>query len=281
MLLSEYLDSVKNKRIAVIGIGVSNTGLIELLLKNGCSVLCCDKKERSAMEDTAARLEAMGAKLSLGADYLKNIEADIIFKTPGIRPDIPDFEAARNAGALITSEMEEFCEVCPCRIIAVTGSDGKTTTTTIISELLKAAGKTVHTGGNIGKPLFVEAGDMRPEDYAVLELSSFQLMTMKKSADIAVVTNVTPNHLDYHTGMEEYTQAKKNVFLHQGPEGLLVVNADNDVTAAFEAEAPGRCRAFSRRRRVENGFFADNESVFRAQDGKAEKLLDFGEIKLP
>ena len=281
MLLSEYLDSVKTKKIAVIGIGVSNTGLIEMLLKNGCEVLCCDKKERSAMEDTAAKLEAMGAKLSLGADYLKNIEADIIFKTPGIRPDIPELEAARKAGALITSEMEEFFEVCPCRIIAVTGSDGKTTTTTIISELLKAAGKTVHTGGNIGKPLFVEAGDMKPDDYAVLELSSFQLMTMRRSADIAVVTNVTPNHLDYHTGMDEYTQAKKNVFLHQGPEGLLVVNADNEVTASFESEAPGRCRAFSRRKRVENGFFAENESVFRAQDGKIEKLLDFSDIKLP
>jgi len=281
MTLSEYLDSIKTKKIAVIGIGVSNTGLIELLLKNGCSVVCCDKKERSAMAETAEMLEKMGAELKLGKDYLKDINADIIFKTPGIRPDIPELESARKAGAVITSEMEAFFEVCPCRIIAVTGSDGKTTTTTIISELLKAAGKTVHTGGNIGKPLFIEAGDMKPGDYAVLELSSFQLMTMRKSADIAVVTNVTPNHLDYHRGMEEYTQAKKNVFLYQGADGMLVVNADNAVTAGFEAEAPGKCRTFSRQKRVENGFFAENESVFLARDGKAEKLLDFADIKLP
>ena len=172
MEFEEYLQSLQKKTVAVIGIGVSNQPLIELLVRHGIRVTACDRKERSALGDWADRLEGMGARLQLGPDYLRDLTEDVIFRTPGMRPDLPELAAAVARGSRLTSEMEAFFEVCPCRKIAVTGSDGKTTTTTIIAELLKRAGKTVHLGGNIGHPLLAETGSMRPEDLAVLELSS-------------------------------------------------------------------------------------------------------------
>ena len=184
MTLAEYLNSIQGKRIAVIGIGVSNRPLIELLARAGIAVTACDKKTREALGDEAGRLESLGVTLQLGPDYLKGLDQDIIFRTPGLRPDVPELLAAAQNGSEITSEMEVFFQVCPCPIFAVTGSDGKTTTTTIISEFMKLAGKKVYVGGNIGHPLLAEAGEMRKEDVAVLELSSFQLLTMTKRVRI-------------------------------------------------------------------------------------------------
>ena len=162
MTFPEYLDSIHSKTVAVIGIGVSNRPLIEALAKSGIRVTACDKKDRGALGEYGTHLEALGVQLQLGPDYLKNLRQDIIFRTPGLRPDVPELLEARAHGSQITSEMEVFFQVCPCPIIAVTGSDGKTTTTTIIAELLRHAGKTVHLGGNIGHPLLTEAGGMKP-----------------------------------------------------------------------------------------------------------------------
>ncbi|MCI9118331.1 MAG: UDP-N-acetylmuramoyl-L-alanine--D-glutamate ligase, partial [Flavonifractor sp.] len=188
--IQAYLSGLKGKRVAVIGIGISNTPLIRLLLGAGISVTACDKRSREAFSGLAEELEGLGAQLRLGEDYLEGLDQDVIFRTPGMRPDVPQLAKAVRQGSTLTSEMEVFFQVCPCPIIAVTGSDGKTTTTTIIAELLKAAGRRVHVGGNIGNPLLPEAEDIQPEDIAVLELSSFQLMTMKQSPPIAVVTNL-------------------------------------------------------------------------------------------
>ncbi len=279
--MTEYLKGLNGKRIAVIGIGVSNTPLIKILLKNGCKVTACDKTSREKFGKLADELERLGAELKLGEAYLQNLDQDIIFKTPGIRPDLPEFIAAAGRGAVITSEMEAFFEVCPCKIIAVTGSDGKTTTTTIISELLKAAGKKVYLGGNIGTPLFSLAGEMEPEDYAVLELSSFQLMTMKKSPQIAVITNISPNHLDYHKSMEEYTFSKKNIFLHQNAEDTLVLNADNEIAGSFEKSAPGKVLMFSTKRKFDNGYYYNGRSIVFAENGVERIVINGEEIKLP
>ena len=164
MTFSEYLNSLKNKTVAVIGIGVSNRPLIEALLKAGISVVACDRKDRAGLGAYAQQLEAMGARLQLGENYLQDLYQDVIFRTPGMRPDVPALLTAAEKGSVITSEMEIFFEVCPCPIIAVTGSDGKTTTTTIIAELLRHAGQTVHLGGNIGHPLLVEADTMKPAE---------------------------------------------------------------------------------------------------------------------
>ena len=271
--LNEYLDCLKGKRIAVLGLGVSNQPLVRLLLSHGLDVTACDK---TASPEKLA-LGTLGAKLRLGEDYLEDRDADIIFRTPGMRPDLPQLEKAIANGAVLTSEMEAFFEVCPCRIIAVTGSDGKTTTTTLISELLKAAGKKVWVGGNIGTPLLDRAAEMTEEDIAVLELSSFQLMTMQHSPEIAVVTNLAPNHLDMHKDMAEYVDAKKNLFLHQNGKCKLVLNADNDITRSFAPEAKGSVQFFSRKEQQPDGLWADEQAIYRDE----QPLLLRDEILIP
>lgn len=277
MTVSEYLTSLKHKRVAVIGIGVSNTPLIRMLLRAGVDVTACDKNGRAELGGVAEELESLGAHLQLGADYMEGLDQDVIFRTPGLRPDVPALEAARAHGAEITSEMEVFFRVCPCKIIAVTGSDGKTTTTTIISELLKAAGYNVYVGGNIGKPLLPDAAGMEPGDVAVLELSSFQLMTMTQSPDIAVVTNVTPNHLDVHKSMSEYIAAKENVFRYQSENGLAVFNLDNDITRAFAETAVGKTVCFSRREELPNGVYVKEDAIWSGD----RKVLPLEDILIP
>ena len=281
MTLRDYIESLRHKTVAVIGSGVSNTPLLELLLVEGIRVTACDKRSREQMGEQAEHLEQLGCELHLGADYLKDLDADVIFRTPGLRPDVPEIAACVDRGAVLTSEMEVFFEVCPCPIIAVTGSDGKTTTTTIIAELLKAAGRRVWVGGNIGHPLLCEADGMLATDYAVLELSSFQLMTMKHSPHIAVVTNLAPNHLDVHRDMAEYVAAKENIFRHQSGEDVAVFNADNDITAEQSRRAPGRARLFSRQDEVADGVFLRGEDIVCRSGGHERVVMTTGDIKIP
>lgn len=241
----EYFAFLRGKRVAVVGLGVSNQPLVRLLLENGCQVTGCDRTPEQSADAAVLELRKLGCTLHLGADYLENIDADVVFRTPGLHPGHPALQALRERGAEITSEMEAFFEVCPCPIIAVTGSDGKTTTTTLIAEMLKAAGKKVWLGGNIGTPLLSSVTQMRETDHAVVELSSFQLMDMRRSPHVAVVTNLAPNHLDVHKDMEEYVQAKKNIFAFQNENDILIVNADNAITAGFTGN--GKTLHFSRR----------------------------------
>ncbi len=283
----EYLSSLRNKTVAVIGIGVSNRPLIELLLSRGVAVTACDKKDRATLGAPAEELVGKGCRLRLGPDYLKDLTEDVIFRTPGMRPDLPELNAAVERGSTLTSEMEVFFEVCPCPILAVTGSDGKTTTTTIIAELLRAAGKTVHLGGNIGHPLLSETGGMRAGDIAVLELSSFQLMTMTRSPHIAVVTNLAPNHLDVHKDYAEYISAKENIFTHQFASDIAVFNADNEVTRSFVGRQRGALRTFSRRETVERGAYlapddaGEGQAIWMSNENGRRQVLPLAEIKLP
>ena len=281
MKLKEYLDSLRGKTVAVIGIGVSNQPLIDVLLSHGIEVTACDRKSREELGVLGDTLTSKGAKLRLGADYLQNLREDIIFRTPGMRPDLPELQAAIANGSRLTSEMEIFFEICPCPIIAVTGSDGKTTTTTIIAELLRRAGKTVHLGGNIGHPLLAEAGDIHPEDIAVLELSSFQLMTMTRSPHIAVITNLAPNHLDVHRNFAEYIAAKENIFTPQMTKDIAVINADNTITAEEACRALGRTRLFSRKQEVKDGVFLRGEAIIARSRGQERQIMTTNHIKLP
>ncbi len=269
MTIDQKLEQIKNKRIAVLGLGVSNRPLVKMLLAAGCNVTGCDRVAREKADAEVLELEALGCTLSLGDSYLDNVEADILFRTPGMHPGHPAIEALRNRGAMVTSEMEVFFEVCPCRIIAVTGSDGKTTTTTLISEMLKAEGYKVWLGGNIGTPLLPLVREMRETDMAVVELSSFQLMDMTRSPSRALVTNLAPNHLDVHKDMEEYVDAKKNIFRFQNENSLLVLNADNDITFTFTGN--GRTVFFSRQGQgyvdVRNGIICrGGEEVLNTSD---------------
>ena len=269
-----YFNSLQGKKIAVLGLGVSNRPLVRLLLEFGCDVTGCDKTPREKLDEEVLLLEREGCRLRVGEGYLDGVEADVVFRTPGMHPGNPAIEALRRRGAEITSEMEVFFELAPCFIVAVTGSDGKTTTTTLIAEMLKAEGKTVWLGGNIGTPLLPLCREMKPEDYAVVELSSFQLMDMKRSPQRAVVTNLAPNHLDVHRDMEEYVQAKKNIFRFQNPGDLLVLNADNEITASFTGR--GETHFFSRKDRT-NCVWEENGVIYR----RGEKVLASEEILIP
>lgn len=281
MTLHEYIEDMRGKRIAIIGIGVSNTPLLELLLAEGIRVTACDKRSREQMGEQAEHLEQLGCELHLGADYLKDLEADVIFRTPGLRPDVPEISACVQKGAVLTSEMEVFFRICPCPIIAVTGSDGKTTTTTIIAELLKKAGKRVWVGGNIGHPLLCDAEKMKRDDVAVVELSSFQLLDMKRSPHIAVMTNLAPNHLDMHRDMAEYIAAKENIYLHQSADDIAIFNEDNDITRALSEKSQAHTRLFSRREAVTDGAFLRGDAIILRHNGHEEEVMRVSDIRLP
>ena len=270
-----YFEAMRDKTVAVVGFGVSNRPLIPFLLEHGARVTVFDKKTMGELGPEALNAARDGVTFVSGEKYLERAEGDVIFRSPGIHP-----KHFAGRSEKLTSEAEAFFEVAPCPIIGITGSDGKSTTTTLISKILEQAGYRTHLGGNIGKPLLPVVPEMRKEDVAVMELSSFQLMTMKTSPHVAVVTNVTPNHLDIHKDMEEYIEAKKNIFLHQKPGDRLVVNLDNGITAGFEASPGAEKAGFSL-----EGKSIGNESVHLDPDGvirtDSEEILDAGRILLP
>lgn len=273
----QFFTSIQGKTVTFCGIGRSHMPLIRLFQEKGALVSARDKRSLEELGDNGKALQERGVQLILGENYLEDLREDIIFRTPGMKFHLPQLEAARKRGAAVTSEMEVFFQLCPCKIYAVTGSDGKTTTTSIIAELLKAQGKTVHLGGNIGKPLLPEIESIQPEDCAVVELSSFQLISMRESPDVAVVTNLSPNHLDVHKDMQEYIDAKKNILLHQGAFSRTVLNAGNEITASFAPQVRGDCWMFRRGAPVERGVWCDGETIYV----HGQPLLPISQIRIP
>lgn len=241
--MQNYIKNYQNKSVGFVGLGISNLPILKIFADAGIKITVRDLKA-NACEEHGEYLKSIGARIITGEAYLDDIDEDVLFLSPAIKQFIPQLVKAKEKGVYITTEMEEFFRFCPCKIIAVTGSDGKTTTTTLIAKLLESAGKTVHLGGNIGSNLFARLGSIRAEDFAVVELSSFQLMKMTRSPHIAVITNVSPNHLDWHNGMEEYTTAKKTIFLYQSARDKTVLNASNAVTAEMVTECKGEVVTF-------------------------------------
>lgn len=252
----EFKKFILGKKVAVVGIGVSNIPLIDFLLGLGAVVTAFDKKTREELGDVATNFDEKGVGLELGNEYLDNLNGfDVVFKTPSMRIDSEALVKAKKEGAYITSEMEEFVRYTKGKIYGITGSDGKTTTTTIISKLLEAQGYNTWVGGNIGTPLFSRIEDIKDNDRVVLELSSFQLMTMTQEIDVAICTNLAPNHLDMHNSMQEYIDAKKNIFLYQDSNGILIVNRENDITHGFAQEGKGIVKEFSSKREIVDGAY--------------------------
>lgn len=279
-----FFDRLKGKKIAVIGVGVSHTDLIRMLAKKGLEVIVYDKRTREQFDDALYQeFLALGVAMELGPKYLNKLGGEeIIFRTPGMHYNTPELEMARKAGTIVTSELEVFFDLCPCKIIGITGSDGKTTTTTLIARMLEAAGKTVHLGGNIGKALLPEIEKVQATDYVVVELSSFQLISMRQSPDIAVITNIAPNHLDVHKTMEEYITAKSNIFIHQNGFSTTVLNADNPYTKKFMPCVRGKLCQFSRLSAVQRGAWVDESGMiwFSSNDSQT-KIINSKEILLP
>lgn len=273
--LDEFKYNVAGKNITVIGIGISNLPLIKYLVSLGANVTACDRRSAEDLGENYTELEKLGVKFNLGDGYLNNLSGDMIFKTPGMRYDVPELLKAKENGSIVTSEMEVFFDVCPSHIIAVTGSDGKTTTTTLIHKMMTDAGYKTWLGGNIGNPLLTDTEKMKENDWVILELSSFQLHTMRKSPEIAVITNISPNHLDMHKDYKEYIDAKKNIMLYQNEGDTLIVNADNQVTADIGKSANGAVKYFSR-----NGMadvYLDGNIIKRG----IVEILNIKDIKIP
>ncbi|MCY6485730.1 UDP-N-acetylmuramoyl-L-alanine--D-glutamate ligase [Clostridium aestuarii] len=273
----EFKKNIKNKKVAVVGIGVSNIPLIRFLVELGANVTAFDKKDEEKVGEIGETFKEKGVNLELGENYLDNLVGfDVVFKTPSMRIDNPALVKAKEDGAYVTSEMEEFVKYCPAKIFGITGSDGKTTTTTLVYNMLKSEGYKTWIGGNIGNPLFSYIEEIKKEDKVVLELSSFQLMTMNVHIECALITNVTPNHLDIHKGMEEYVEAKKNIFKVQEKNDLLVLNRDNDITNSIVGEAKGKVMQFSVKEVIKNGAcFTENKLML-----KDKKVCILEEVKL-
>lgn len=273
--LENFKYYIRGRRAAVIGVGISNRPLIKWLYGLGAHITACDRLNENDPSIVTLKEEFAGKNItwSFGDNYLKPINNeyfDIVFKTPKMRYETPELQKAKEYGAILTSEMELFMDLCPAQIFGITGSDGKTTTTTLVSEILKKAGYTVYLGGNIGTPLLDQIGVINEDDKVVLELSSFQLLGMKKHADVAIVTNITPNHLDFHKDYDEYIDAKKNIFLNQGPTGKVILNCGNDITYAMKDLVHGRVGFFS----------ADKSNIDKIPAGKNTKayLDDAGNL---
>ena len=282
------LESVfKGKTVALLGAGVSNMPLAALAAPLAKELVVRDRKSPAELGDVAEKLLSLGARLVTGEGYLDGIEEDIVFRSPGIRPDLPPLEEARARGSVITSEMELFLSAHPCPIFAVTGSDGKTTTTTLVSKLLMPAGR-VFLGGNIGEPLLHRLPMIKPSDAVAVELSSFQLMTVDAEIDAAAITNISPNHLNWHTGMEEYIDAKARVLRRAG---RAVLNYDNEITRSLaDRLEPGvPVTWFSLRpipdEAVRPGFsriWLDGTVIYSEFPGEGKKtVLTRGDIRLP
>ncbi len=279
--VNNYFENISGKRVAFIGLGRSNLPLIKMFCDAGAVVFACDSRTEEALGQNALFAKEAGATLSLGEHYLDDLDVEIVFRTPGMNYNSPVLTDMRNRGITITSEMELFFELCPCRIIAVTGSDGKTTTTTIISELLKAQGHTVHLGGNIGNPLMPEIYDISEDDFAVVELSSFQLISMKKSPLVSVVTNVAPNHLDVHKDMDEYIDAKRNIVAYQLSGDKTVLNLDNDISASFADDTKAKVYNFSRTQSVGRGTYISDGVIRYCDDESDEAVISVSDIAIP
>lgn len=281
MNAAEYFNGLSGKKVVLLGLGVSHRPLVPLLLRYGAKVTVCDKKTFSDLGEEAREYAQMGVEFSLGENYLSGLEGDILFKTPDMRADRPEILAFAERGGVVTSEMEVFFDLCPCPIIAVTGSDGKSTSTTLIFKFLEEEGFRCHLGGNIGRPLLPDIFDIFPDDYAVVELSSFQLHTMKKSPKIAVITNIAPNHLDWHTSMDEYVDSKKNIFRYQSSGCRLTLNADNRALDSFAGEARGELNFFSRKKAVDGAYCDEKGDIYLSGEEKPVFVMNRRSIILP
>ena len=280
--LKEFNDYIRFRKVAVIGLGVSNLPLLDYLYDKKAQVTVFDERTIDEIDSNIiTKINTYEFGTSFGKNCLEKLKGfNIIFRSPSCLPTRPELQEEANRGAIVTTEVEMLMEMCPCKIIGVTGSDGKTTTTSMINEILQKAGYNTFLGGNIGTPLFTRLPEIKPDDIVVLELSSFQLMNMHVSPDISVITNITPNHLNIHKDYDEYIDAKKNIFKYQNENGILILNYDNDITRKCSKEAKGKVIFFSAKTKLDNGFIVDGDIIKECEDKVRKHILNTDEVIL-
>lgn len=274
--LEEFKTYIYNRKVAIIGLGVSNIPLLKFLYDLGAIITVFDNRTVDKMpEEILHILSTCNIDKAFGPGNLNNLSGfEIIFRSPSCLPTTKELVEEEKRGAIITTEVEMLMKLCPGKIIGITGSDGKTTTTSLIYEILKQKGYNCFLGGNIGTPLFTKIDEMKPDDIIVLELSSFQLMGMAVSPDIAVITNITPNHLNIHSSYDEYIDAKKNIYKYQDENGILILNFDNEITRQCGLDAKGKVEFFSGRNKLDNGFIVDEGVIKLCQDKIRRHILN-------
>lgn len=282
--LEEFEKYARGKKVAIIGIGVSNLPLLEYFYDLNARVTIFDSKESNQISvEAMQKIEKYGFEFIGGKDSLSRLKGfDIIFRSPSCMPDRPELVEAVENGAVLTSEIEMVLKLAPCKVIGVTGTEGKTTTTTLINEIVKKSGRKTYLGGNMGKPIFTKIRNVKPENIIILELSSFQLSDMDISPDISVVTNIYPDHLNVHKSYEEYRESKKNIFKHQSENGIVVLNYDNEFTREFAKEANGKVIFFSSKEKLDDGFIYDKAdgTIKYCKDGVRRHIMKKEDIKL-
>ena len=280
--LEKFEEHIKNKKIAVIGVGVSNIPLIDYLFEKKAKVtIFDDREEEKISKDIFDKIKKYKFDYYFGKRNLDNLHGfEVIFRSPSCLPTKPELVREKERGAVVTTEIEQLIKMAPCKVIGITGSDGKTTTTTLTAKILEDGGYNVYLGGNIGIPLFTKLKEIKPEDIIVLELSSFQLMDMEVSPDISAITNITPNHLNVHKDYQEYIDAKKNIYKHQKSTGILVLNADNELTNSCQNDANGDVILFSSKQRLDYGYIVEDGIIKECNDGIRRHLISQDEIKL-
>ncbi|MCI8636308.1 MAG: UDP-N-acetylmuramoyl-L-alanine--D-glutamate ligase [Clostridia bacterium] len=274
--LNEFEEYIKFRKVAIIGLGVSNLPLLDYMFDKRAKVSIFDEREEKQIsKEVIDKIKNYGFKSYIGKNSLENLNGfDIIFRSPSCLPTRKELQQEEERGAMVTTEIEMLMKMCPCKTIGVTGSDGKTTTTSLIYSILQNAGFNTYLGGNIGNPLFTKLAQMKPEDIVVLELSSFQLMGMEISPNISVITNITPNHLNIHKDYEEYIEAKKNIFKYQKENDILILNYDNDITRECSKQAKGKVTFFSRKEKLDNGFIVDGRCIKKCEEGIREHIFN-------
>lgn len=280
--LEEFNEYIKYRKVAVIGLGVSNIPLIDYLYIHKANVTVFDDRPIDKLpQDIISKITNYGFAFSFGENSLNKLHNfDLIFRSPSCLPTKPELEVEAKRGAIVTTEIELLMKMCPSKIIGITGSDGKTTTTSLVNSILQKAGYKTFLGGNIGTPLFTKLNEMTPEEIVVLELSSFQLMGMEVSPQIAAITNITPNHLNIHKDYEEYIEAKKNIFKHQDENGIVVLNYDNEITRNCSKEVNGKVVFFSSKEKLDNGYIVDDDIVKECNDKIRKHIISTDDIIL-
>lgn len=278
--LIEFEDYIRYRKVAIVGLGISNIPLIEYFYNKKSRVTVFDAREKENLpKDILEKVNNYKMETSFGKDYLSKLNGfDLILRSPSCLPTTPELKREEDRGAVVVTEIELLMQMCPCKIIGITGSEGKTTTTSLISAILKKANYKCFMGGNIGTPLFTKLSEITPNDIVVLELSSFQLMGMEISPDISIITNITPNHLNVHKDYEEYIEAKKNIFKYQNKDGIVILNYDNEITKKAAKEAKGKVIFFSGKEKIDNGYIVDQDYIKECNDGVRKLLIDVNDI---
>jgi UDP-N-acetylmuramoylalanine--D-glutamate ligase len=268
-------------RAIVLGLGTEGRALCRYLRRHGVAVLACDRQPPEALAAVIEELRPLGVEFHLGPDYLSRLsEAEAIYRSPGIPLSRPEIQAAAAAGIPISSQIKLFFDLCPAPVIGVTGTKGKGTTTVLIAEMLRDGPRRVFVGGNIGAPPIDYLEELTPEDLVVLELSSFQLQDLHRSPHVAVVLNITSDHLDYHGTREEYLRAKQSIVRHQTAADVAVVNADYPEAAHFADLTPARVLFFSRQGAVVPGVYVEQEQLWLHLEGSRQRLCAVSEVRL-